>query len=216
MDSKEAEATCPKLDDQNMKDSDSLHSRSTNADDMLDIDVDPTYLVESVSNLKSISESTASTLSFLKDMHPGQIFMELDNTFHLLYSRLCDLEQIAASYAVVSHPNQTDHERYIDPNIMKWLSDCMVGLLSIQAKVEEELDWRSTAIANDEIDIESVSIVESTTTLEVDTASENWTLVESEVIVDQDLVRENEHLKDLVERLAAFIPIFAAYVYQNK
>jgi hypothetical protein len=211
MDLNEAEPSRLEQGNVEMKDSDSVHSRSTNADDMLGFDdVDPIYLVESVSNLKTISDSTASSLSFLKDMHPGQIWIELDNTFHQLYSRLGDLEQIAASYAAVSSPERYDHERIIDPNIMKWLTDCMVCILGVQAKVEEELDWRSAAIANDEIDMEALSTVESTSTTTAESEDENWTLVENEGPVDKDLTREIDRLNDLVERLAIFIPIFAA------
>jgi hypothetical protein len=193
------------------KDSASICSKTTDTGDLVDIDVDPKYLMDSLLHVQSISESAASTLSFLKDMHPCQAFTDLDLTLHQLYARLCDLEAIAAAYVMTDDPRHCDKERHIDPAVLKWLADCVICLLGVQARVEEELDRQSKALSQNEfVDMERLSLVETIGPEDEDAASDEWTIVDDEAVIETGFVDQIQKLKEFVERLEVFLPIFAA------
>jgi hypothetical protein len=199
----------------------SRNSNSTRASDLLTIDMSPTDLLSSTSNLQSIAEATVSTLSFLKDMNPTPSVVSLDTTFRDLYSKLYELERIIA--LCTSVPNgEPDEMLNIDPALWKWLADCMVCVLGIQASVESDLDWRSKKVGreNDPTDLDferldMADVVDEHSEINSD-GEEGWAIIEE--TGKRELNDEGAKLADLVERLGVFLPILARYVmkYHNK
>jgi hypothetical protein len=211
MDSKECVKGSLQLDKKQLCDADSRKSQDTDEDDLFDVDVEPTYIIDSISNLQSTLEAIASSLSFLKDMSPCETLDDLDVTLHNLYSHLCQLEAIAASYAAVSDSTSCDPDRYIDPSIVKWLGNCMLCLLAIQAMVDEELDWRSKELSqDDELNLGALCLGEATVAAESGEANDSWTLILTGDSSKKQLVEESGKLMDLVDRVAGVLPAFAA------
>jgi hypothetical protein len=211
MDSKEPVKSSHEPEKKLHYDSDSEGSRHTNEDDLLDIDVEPTYILDCISNLSSVSEATVTSLSFLKDMDPSETLESLYATFHELYSKLCDLEEIAASYAAVSEPTACDADRYIDPSIIKWLGDCMLCLLATQALVDEQLDRRSKELSQvDGLNMDALSLEESTIDAEDGQEGDSWLLLNKNNDSIDQLAEHDRKLTDMVDRIAGALPAFAA------
>jgi hypothetical protein len=197
----------------------SRNSNSTNAVDLLDIDMSPTDLLSSTTNLQSIVEATVSTLSFLKDMTPTSSITSLDTTFRDLYGKLYELERIIASYTSVPR-GETDEMLNIDPALWQWLTDCMVCVLGIQASVESDLDWRSKKLGreNDATDLDFerldlADVFDEHAEVESD-GEEGWAIIEE--TGKKELDADGVKLADYVERLGVFLPILERYVMSDE
>jgi hypothetical protein len=121
----------------------SVHSTGTNAEDLLDIEVEPPVLLSSITSIIATlvetisSTSDLSTASREDDFYLPNILSEC----HTLYKLLSELERVVSCYADSWKPDGNVSETVpLDPAIYKWISDFMINLLGLQATVQKEVE----------------------------------------------------------------------------
>lgn len=191
----------------------SIKSHSTTGEDLMDLEIQPHHLLDTIINLQSILEAAVSTLSFLKDMKSNRVYINLENTFRDLYGKTHELERIADSYVSEARFGDGLSEMYMDPGVMKWLTDCMICLLSIQANVDDELDSHSKALKFHKGSVaDNRDSPGSTVETFDDDDDDEWTFVDTQTVSEGKLSQDRARLQEFIDRLAVFLPFMTAYV----
>jgi hypothetical protein len=120
----------------------SIHSAETNAEDLLDIDVEPPILLSSIT---SIIATLVETISFSSDLSTARsddfYLPNILSECHTLFKLLSELERVVSCYADSWRPDASESDAVpLDPALYKWTSDFMISLLGLQAAVQREID----------------------------------------------------------------------------
>lgn len=128
----------PPKDDQ---DRTSIRSTKTVTEDLLDIDIDPPLLLNSISGLTATLVDTISTASDLNNRLNDHNLEWILSQCRTLFRLLADLEQVVKCYASAWNPeSRPDPSIPLDPALYKWTSDCMIMLLGLHGAIQEEAE----------------------------------------------------------------------------
>jgi hypothetical protein len=126
---------------QNNDDAASIHSAGTNAEDILDIDVQPPVLLSSIT---SIIATLIETISSASDLNASIDNFYLPNILaesHTLFKLLSELERVVSCYADTWNAEKDADETVpLDPALYKWTSDFMISLLGLQGAIQRETE----------------------------------------------------------------------------
>jgi hypothetical protein len=119
----------------------SVHSANTVTEDLLDIDIDPPLLLNSISGLTSTLVDTISSTSDLNNRLNDHNLEWILSQCRSLFRLLSDLEPVVKCYASAWNPDSaTPSSIPLDPALNKWISDCMIMLLGLHGAVQEEAE----------------------------------------------------------------------------
>ncbi|CAJ2499856.1 Uu.00g027090.m01.CDS01 [Anthostomella pinea] len=142
MDTKDVIHTEPKEPKEPQKDS---MAEETQLSDMLDVDIDPTFLYNVTTSLvKLISEIVAST-RFRGNYQPLEDTDKINKACEELKSHLKDMEPILQGYAKHWKPEGEITKLPIDPGLYEWMASLRIELLGLQAVLQTEMQGRASS-----------------------------------------------------------------------
>ena len=145
----------------------STASAETTVNDILDLQVDATMMLSSITTLLETVESVLGSLVILRDQisekDPARdLIQTTSEECKKLHRQLTELEGVVSAYVSGREPGQSNPESHLDPSLYKWASDCMIFLLELCAYTErlrspnehnpDADDWEDDFIDKDEAD----------------------------------------------------------------
>jgi hypothetical protein len=120
----------------------SIHSAGTNAEDLLDVEVEPPVLLSTIISIIATLVETISSASDLSTAHIDDFYLpNILSECHTLFKLLSELERVVSCYADSWTTNDREGATVpLDPALYKWTSDFMINLLGLQAAVQRKTD----------------------------------------------------------------------------